>query len=343
MLKTRLSNQRLTQTKFSQAEDVVSWLGAMQAQDYLGAKWGLGLRARDVTDDDIEQAFTEGRILRTHVLRPTWHFVTEADIRWMVALTGPRIQRINRSYGYRFGLDDRTFTRARVVIERALEGGRYLTRPELAGELARARIAARAQRLAFLVADVELVGAICSGPRRGLQFTYALVAERAPKARQLSRDESLAELARRFFQSHGPATVRDFSWWSGLTVRDARTAVALARVDVLAEPPRLDRVRGATYLLPNYDEYLIAYKDRGAVLDPKHARNLGIFTNVELPHHVVVDGRVAGSWRRRLTDTAVAVDVRPYAALSAAAVRRLRTEARKFGRFLDRDAELHLC
>ncbi len=298
LLATRLRNQKLTGRGLRRPEDIVAWLGAVQAQDFIGAKWALGLRRSNLLDADIEAAFTEGRILRTHVLRPTWHFVAADDIRWMLALTGPRVQALNRGYGRTLGIDDRLFAKGRKVVERALEGANHLTRKQLSAELSRARIDATGQRLAHLLMDIELQGVICSGPRSGLQFTYALVNERAPHATMLSREESLAELARRYFQSHGPATLRDFCWWSGLTVRDAKEAVALSEVEVMATPPLLDLAKDATYLLPNYDEYLIAYKDRGAVLDPARSRQLGVFSSEEHPHHVVIDGRVAGSWRR---------------------------------------------
>jgi hypothetical protein len=340
VLAARLINQRLSETTFRAPEEVVAWLGAVQAQDYPSAKWGLGLRAAGLTEADVDRAFDTGKILRTHVLRPTWHFVTPLDIRWMLALTGPRVQAMNRVYGRRHGFDARTFMRARVVIERALERRQYLTRMELSAELRRARIEARAQGLAHLVIDVELEAAICSGPRRGTNFTYALFSERAPHARTLSRDESLAELTRRYFQSHGPATVRDFAWWSGLTMKDARAGIAMTRPDVLASPPTLQRVRGRHYLLPNYDEYLIAYKDRGAVLDPARARNLGMLTTLEYPHQVIVDGRVAGSWKRATTATSVDVIVKMYGELTASHRQALTRETERLGRFLERPATL---
>jgi hypothetical protein len=342
LLATRLRNQRLTGRGLTRPEDVVAWLGAVQAQDFSGAKWALALRGASLADADVEAAFTAGRILRTHVLRPTWHFVAASDIRWLLALTGPRVQSLNRGYGRTLGLDDRVFTKARRVVERALAGGNHLTRQQLSMELGKAGIDAKGQRLAHLLMDIEQQGVICSGPRSGVHFTYALVSERAPHARMLSREESLAELARRYFQSHGPATLRDFCWWSGFSVRDAKAAVALATVEVLREPPGPDRAKDATYLLPNYDEYLIAYKDRGAVLDPARARNLGIYTTREHPHHVVVDGRVAGSWRRTVSANGLSLAVRPYARLSATGRRALMEQAERYGKFLGLAAEVQV-
>ncbi len=336
MLDTRLRNQRLTGTTFRRAAQVVSWLGAVQAQDYAGAQWGVALRARGLTIAAIERAFDAGEILRTHVLRPTWHLVTPADLRWMLALTGPRLRRLLATYDRRLEIDARLLTRVRRIAEAALDGGRFLTRDALSGELrARGRIEATGQRLAHLVMYLETDAVICSGPRQGKQSTYALVSERAPAGPTLSRDQALAELARRYFQSHGPATVQDFSWWSGLTMSDARSAVATVPGElVLRTPPPLESVAGAHYLLPNYDEYLIAYRDRGAVIDPQRSRNLGVFTSLEYPHHIVVDGRVAGSWRRTLGPKAASVTTKFYARPSAAARAAIAAEAARYGEML---------
>ncbi|MCA1559991.1 MAG: winged helix DNA-binding domain-containing protein [Acidobacteria bacterium] len=270
----RLRNQKLTGSRFRKPEDVVAWLGAMQAQDYAAAKWAIGLRANAVTEADVERAFNAGTILRTHVLRPTWHFVTPADIRWMLALTAPRVHAVNGYYYRKFELDAGTFARSRAALERALQGGKQLTRPELAFILQRAGIPADGLRLGYLMMHAELDAVICSGRRRGNQSTYALLEERVPFATTLQRDEALAELTRRYFSSHGPATVRDYVWWSGLTAREAKAGLEMVRPVVAQRtigqrtfwfagsrppPPRAS----TTYLLPNYDELLIAYRDRG--------------------------------------------------------------------------------
>ena len=183
----------------------------------------------------------------------------------------------------------------------------------------------------------ELEADICSGPRQGAHFSYALLAERAPRAKDLSRDEALATLAERYFRSHGPATVRDFAWWSGLTLADARAAAAALPADrgeVLAAPPELQRALDAHYLLPNYDEYLIAYKDRGAVLEPERARNLGVFTSAEFPHQVVADGRVAGSWKREVGRASAQVSLRWYQPPAPRQRAALAAEAARFGQFV---------
>jgi len=215
----RLHNQHITRRTLETPQALVEWLGAVQAQDFAAAKWALGLRLQGVTDDDIEQAFTDGAILRTHVMRPTWHFVSPADIRWLLALTAPHVRAASAYYNRKLELDDAVFRRTNAVLANALQGGKQLTRDELASALQQAGIATDGeQRVTYIMMRAELDGVICSGARRGKQFTYALLAERAQQARTLDRDEALAELTMRYFTSHGPATIQDFVWWSGLTV-----------------------------------------------------------------------------------------------------------------------------
>ena len=337
LLETRLGNQRLADGANANGGvgPLVAWMGAVQAQDYVGAAWALALRARGLTLEAVDRALAAGEVLRTHVLRPTWHFVAPADIVWLLELTGPRVKKLMRTYDHRLALDTRVYTRSRSVIERALEGGRQLTRSELAAALRKNRIEAAGQRLAHIVMHAELDAVICSGARRGVQFTYALVTERAPGARTLPREEALATLATRYFQSHGPATIKDFAWWSGLTMADARAAVEAAKIQaqVLNAPPPLGRARGAHYLLPNYDEYLIAYRDRGGFVDPATPR-LALGPAMEYPHQVVLDGRVAGGWRRTMTKASAQVSLRPYATPTRPQSAALAAQARLLGTFL---------
>lgn len=336
VLDARLRNQGLDASPHRTPHQVVAWLGAVQAQDYYGAAWALALRANGLTLADVDAALARGRILRTHVLRPTWHLVAPADIRWMLALTSPRVHAAMRPYDRRLELDGRVYAKARTLITTALEGGHFLTRAELSQVLRRGGIEATGSRLAHIAMHAELEADICSGPRRGAQFTYALLAERAPRARTLRRDEALATLARRYFRSHGPATVHDFAWWSGLTMADARAGVAAAAEpgEVLDAPPAAERAAGAHFLLPNYDEYVIAYRDRGAVIDPARARNLGVFTSAEFPHQLVADGRVAGSWARNVATASVSVSVHWYRPPTASHRKGIAAAAARFGTFL---------
>src|SRR5687767_15396734 len=195
VVRERLANQFLTTRGLERPSEVVRALGAVQAQDYSGAKWALSQRARDATDADIERELTDGAILRTHVLRPTWHFVAPEDIRWMLALTGPQVSRGMASYNRKLELDETVFRKSHATIRKALTGGKALTRADLKSALEHARIAAHSvQRLAHLMMQAELDAVICSGAMRGKQFTYMLLDERVPPAPDIDRDQALHEL-----------------------------------------------------------------------------------------------------------------------------------------------------
>ena len=342
----RLVTQRLAGATFKSPVEAVSWFCAVQSQDYAGAKWALGQRT-GLSEAALDRAFDAGEILRTHVLRPTWHFVTPADIRWMLALTGPRVQRAMSYYSTQNRLDAKTLARARPVIQRALKGGKHLTRAELAAALKKAGIEAQTVRLGLLVMHEELDGIICSGPRRGKQFTYALLDERVAPTRALTRDEALAALTLRYFTSHGPATVRDFVWWSGLTVKDAKTGLAMVVKALVEESadgltywssptvrPRIQVPTPVVNLLPNYDECLIAYKDRNnighvpAPSDPRLKR-LGVFA-----HQMLVDGCMVGSWRRTVRKNHVELEVVTYRQLTKAERAALDAAVTRHGKFI---------
>ena len=354
LLSARLRNQQLTESTQRKSTDVVSWLCAMQAQDYPAAKWAIGVRAPGLQDADVDQAFNDGLILRTHVLRPTWHFVSPADIRWMLALSAPRLHAVNAYYYRQADLDAKLFLKSCAMIHRMLEGGVTLTRAEIADGLNRAKIPAHGLKLAYLVMHAELEGVICSGPRRGKQFTYALLEERAPKAKTKDREEALAELAKRYFASHGPATVRDFAWWSGQTIKDAQQAI-----DSVKPMLESSSIGGSTVwsaddghgkasksviamLLPNYDEYLIAYKDRGAFVDQSRAANIVARSGGAFSNHLIIDGRLAGGWQRTLNGNSVKIEVAPYKKLTPAQSRAVSNAADCYGEFLGLPVTLSL-
>ncbi|MGH2495228.1 MAG: winged helix DNA-binding domain-containing protein [Ktedonobacteraceae bacterium] len=343
----RLHNQFLSQQTFEKPEDVVQWLGAVQAQDYGAAKWALGLRLQNATDDIIEQAFTNGTILRTHVMRPTWHFVTPADIRWMLALTAPRVLATIAYYDRVLELDSASYVKSNAVLVKALQGGKQLTRAELASEFQRAGIACdHLQRLGHIIMHAELDGIICSGARRGKQFTYALLDERAPQTRTLDRDEALAEFVRRYFTSHGPATLQDFVWWSGLTMSDAKAGLEMVSSQLTSEV-----IEGQTYwfstsmlsahdlsetiyLLPNYDEYIVGYTERSAIFDVSHTTKLDARGNVLFNHTIVIDGRVVGTWKRTMKKDMVIITPSLFVSLNEAETRALVAAANRYGEFL---------
>jgi hypothetical protein len=342
----RLLTQRIAGTAFQTPAEVVQWLGAVQAQDYLAAKWAVGLRALNTTDTDVEQAIAEGTILRTHVMRPTWHFVAPTDIRWMLALTAPRVNAALAYQNRRLGLDDAVFRRSSAALEEALQGGKQLTRTELVSALKEAGIATGNLGFLHLLMRAELDGLICSGAQRGKQSTYALLAERAPQARTLAFDEALAELTRRYFTSHGPATVQDFVWWSGLTTAHARAGLEMVKSELLSEvvenqtcwfsrqTPPAQKLAQTAYLLPNYDEYIVGYTDRSAVFDTSHAHLLDARGNVLFQHTMVLDGRVVGTWQRTFKKGAVIIATSPFIDLSERERQAFAIAAEQYGQFL---------
>jgi hypothetical protein len=323
----RLANQRISTPIFERPAEVVQWLGAVQAQDFAGAKWAIGRRMRVATDEIVERAFTEGTILRTHVLRPTWHFVTPADIQWLLALTAPRVHALNASYYRKLELDHHLFQRITTALTHALQGGNQLTRNEVRSVLAQAGIATAGDlRLSYILMHAELDGVICSGARRGKQFTYALLSERAPQARQLEREHALAELAGRFFLSRGPASVHDFARWSGLTVADARAGLEAVKGQLQHEQvdgqsywraPALHDPAPAAVLLSIYDEYISGYQDRSAMVEPSYGARLQALGNA-LTAIVVLDGQVVGTWKRTLKKDAVVIKTDIFATLTHA-------------------------
>jgi hypothetical protein len=347
----RLHNQRLASGAFAKPEEVVAWMGAVQAQEYPGAKWALALRMRRPSHAAIERAFAEGRILRTHVMRPTWHFVAPADLRWLLALTAPRVRAAVASYDRKLGIDAAVLTRSYKAIAAALSGGVTLTRQELKDVLGKAGVAVNGvQHLAHLVIHAELEGVICSGPLRAKQFTYALLDERVAKHPVLGRDEALEELTRRYFTSHGPAQLQDFVWWSGLTTAEARAGVDMTRRhlgeariegktywfspagEAAARPPR------ATYLLPLYDEYLIAYKDRSASIDATLWKS--IVDREAFSSAIVLDGQVIGGWKRGTAASTSTITLDVPQALKRIDRGLIIDAAARFGTFFGEDVTL---
>ena len=349
----RLATQHLLTPTLTDPAEVVRRLGAVQAQDYGSAKWGVGTRTRGAVDAVVERAVNEGSILRTHVLRPTWHLVTPADIRWMLALTAPRIKAAMAYYDRQQEIDAAMFRRSNRALARALRDGNQLTRAEVAQTLRRARVdATGSQRLGQLLMRAELEGIVCSGARRRKQSTYALLDERAPPAAPLDRDEALLELTGRYFATRGPATVQDFAWWAGLTVADASRGVEIAERRLerqvmgdetywLEPRPELRRKRSPTaHLLPNYDEYFIGFKNRSAIGERLGLAEGAMVGDALRAHVIVVDGQLVGGWKRTLTKAAVVVEVTLLVGLSRPEREALVGAARALGDFLELPVEV---
>jgi hypothetical protein len=279
-------------------------------------------------------------------MRPTWHFVSPADIRWLLALTAPRVHAALAYYNRKLELDEAVFRCTNAVLANALQGGKHLTRDELATALQQAGIVTEGeQRITHIMMRAELDGIICSGTRRGKQFTYALLDERAPHARTLARDEALAELTMRYFTSHGPATRQDFVWWSGLTVADVKAGLAMLTSSLLQEtingqtywfppsPSPAQDLSPMAYLLPNFDEYTVGYTDRSAIFDALHTKKLdprsGVLTNT-----MVLDGQIVGTWKRTFKKNSVVIEANPFVPLSNTETRAFAASANRYGAFL---------
>ncbi len=320
LLNLRLWNSGLIQA-FNHPAEAIAHLGALQAQDFTAAKWALGLRIKDTLDHDIERAYNEGTILRTHVMRPTWHFVIPQDIRWMLKWTAPQVKRLLSSYNRKLDLDEALFSTTNKAIVKALQKQPYLTRQELKLVLEKIDIKTSVQRLAHIVIWAELDGLICSGPKRGKQLTYTLLETRVPAASVPDREEALQLLAQRYFKSHGPAQLADFAWWSGLSVKDAKAA--LEAISLGLEQTTMDQktyywlpdsrpvhrqIKPFVYLMSIFDEYTIAYKDRGALSDHGAMEKMFATGNAQTAV-IILNGQVAGTWRKAINKNALDLKV----------------------------------
>jgi len=343
----RMYNLGLSEARFDAPEDVVHWLGAVQSQDFGPAKWSVAQRTSAVSNAAMDQAFAHGTLLRTHVLRPTWHFVLPADIRWMLDLTAPRVHAMS-AYAYRQrGLDDTVLNRCDAVLVGALQGGHQRTRKELAAVLQSAGIATDDFRLGSILMNAELSGIVCSGPLNGKQHTYALLDERAPQAKRLARDEALAELTLRYFTGHGPATVKDFRWWSSLTTADIREGLGMVASQLAHQvidgvsywfaappPPPLKAASPTVHLLQGYDEYIVGYSESKYVLDVSGAARLMSQERGIYNHAVILDSQVAGRWKRMLKKNIVIIEVVLYTPFDDAQTQALQAAAERHGAFL---------
>lgn len=348
IVRRRLHTQGVVGSTFDRPADVVAWLGAVQAQDYRGGLWGIGLRTKRATEADVEQAIADRAIVRTWPMRGTLHLVAAADVRWMTRLLAPRVLARAKGRYRELGLDDKAFRRSRALVERALPGKR-MTRDELYALLDRGKVATAGQRGIHILGHLAMQGLLCLAAHRGKQPTFALFEEWVPEARSIERDEALAELARRYFVSHGPATLHDFAWWTGLPLRDAKAGLDPVRGELeehviedrsyFCAPggPLRKSAKPIVHLLPPYDEYTVAYRDRAMILDPAHAKRAGngIFSPV-----VAIDGRVAGTWKRAVKRDRVVLTASLFAAPSRAEQSALRAAVERYGRFTALEASI---
>ena len=348
IIRYRLHNQQIAGTKFRKPEEIVEWLGAVQAQDYSGGLWGIGLRLPGTTLVDIEKALVDRKIIRTWPMRGTLHLVPARDARWMLELLTPRVIRQSARRYKELGLNDEIFRRSEELISQALVGGRQLTREALSDVLAKGGINPEGQRSYHILGYLAQKGVICLGAREDKQQTFALFDEWVAESRRLELDEALAEIARRYFASHGPATLQDFTWWTGLAASEAKAGLEIVEVDLMQEEidgkhywlkpssiPAGEDEPPIACLLPNYDEYMIGYKDRSAMfpvlsekLDPQ------AYGRIALNHTIIIDGIIVGGWRRERKTDRVVVRTKLFRPLDGAEKDALSMAADRYGTFL---------
>jgi hypothetical protein len=349
---TRLISQQINATKFETAKEIVGWMGAMQAQDFNMAKWAIGLRSKNATEQNIDAAINSGEIIRTHILRPTWHFVSSDDIYWMLELTAPRIRSSMKGRNIQLELSENIFKKANNIIEKALSGNINLTRKELLNELNKTKIETDHNRASHILFNAELEGIICSGKMKEKQTTYALLNERIEKPVQIKKEEALYKLASKYFESHCPATLQDFIWWSGLSVSDAKHALELIKSNFISEKINTQeywfpnsfsipkKFKESVFLLPAFDEFLISYKDRSATIISEHQRkafsNNGIFWPT-----IVMNGQVSGIWKREIKKAKIIIETNFFYQQNKE-VKQIQKAAEKFGYFLNHKAEIIL-
>ena len=350
LLARRLGNQQLTAPRTADPAEVTRQLGAVQSQEYAQSLWALGLRTQGASAASVEAAIDRGAILRTWPMRGTIHLVPAEDARWMVQLLAGRPMRLAANTYRKIGLTEDVLARAADVVTGALHGGRQLPRKDLYAVLVSSGIDCSASpnggRGNHILGHLSMTGLICIGPVRRGQPVFVLLDEWAAAPRQPA--EPLAELAVRYFTSHGPATLRDFGWWSGLTQAEARRAIelagpALAAADCDGElywegagsPNDAVAPLEGAYLLPAFDEYTVAYKDRSLLGDGGPQVNSDLLNPVML-----LDGRAAGLWKRVAGAQSVQISLAPYGRLSRLDRSRLVAAAERYAEFLGRPAEI---
>jgi Winged helix DNA-binding domain len=346
VLKRRLATQMLQDERFSSAADVVRLLSCVQSQEYAHALWSLGMRTSGLGAAEVQAEFDHGDFLRTHILRPTWHFVAAEDIRWILEVTAPRVQKLNQTIYRQEDLDPATLDRGVALIVEELKGGRYRTRAELGQALADQHLVSQRLGLAYIVMNAELEGVICSGSMRGAQQTYALLDERVPRSAAAAGDA--AELARRFFAGHGPATIQDLARWSSLTISQCRDAVDAVkdRLDCVTveglelwfgpdAPPA--RQPPSALLLPLYDELTLSYPVINFPQATGHPHTPGedLFVG-----SVIIAETNVGTWRRTIKGRKMIMEINLAPGVARRSGELVEAGASKLATFLEKELEL---
>jgi hypothetical protein len=347
----RLRNQQIAGTEFKSAKEIVNWMGAMQSQDYAMSKWAIGMRLQNSTDKDIEEAIDKGEIIRTHLLRPTWHFISADDIYWVLKLTGPPIKAKLKSRHEELGLTESILLRCNSIIQNSLAKAKHLTREELISILENEKISTEGQRGYHILVSSELDAIICSGKIRGNEQTYALLEERVAKRNCLTREEALGKIAGKYFSSHGPASLQDFAWWSGLSVTEARNALEMVKSELISEKtdaqtlwasshlPGEANDKYSAFLLPAFDEFIISYKDRRASL-PSVNKDKAVSSNGIFRPVIVLNGQVIGLWNRKIYKDKVIVETNLFQSSSRSVRSQIEKATERLGFFLGKNPEI---
>ena len=346
---SRLVNQQIATSKFSSLKEIAGWMGALQAQDFAMSKWAFGVRLPWSTEKTVNEAVSSGEIIRTHLLRPTWHFVSADNIRWMLELTASRIRASMKSRHRELELDDQLLSKCNSLIYKWLNG-KSLTREELLSSFKNAGIRVDNNRASHILAWSELSSVICSGATDGKKHTYALLDDRVPGKSTLSREEALAKLAEIYFRSHGPATIKDFEWWSGLTSAEARKALESVRSELstltvdsykywFREYFDIPENNQSAFLLPAYDEFIISYIDRSASLEIRNHRRAvsenGLFRPV-----IVSGGKVVGLWKRTIKKETGIVETEFFQKPKRNLMKQVERCVEEFGKFLGKETKI---
>lgn len=342
----RLINQRINGEKFETPAEVVKWMGAMQAQDYPGALWSVGLRTKDATMVDVEKAVSNKEIVRTWPMRGTLHFIPPDDIRWMLKLMTPRIITSAAARHRNLQLDDEIFARSRKILSKALEGGKILTRSEMCEVLERNGIATAGQRGIHIFWVLSQQGLLCYGPHSAKQPTFTLLDEWLPQTKELDREEALATLAKRYFISHGPATLQDFVWWTGLKISDAKIGMDLIKATLQKEIvedkeywmasnlPEINDISPTAYLLPGFDEYMLGYRDRSAALEAIHSQKIVPGNNGMFLATIVIDGQIVGTWKKRVRKDTLDITLHPFYSLTSKQMNTIEFAVKRYGTYM---------
>jgi hypothetical protein len=346
ILQQRLTNQQLISKDYKAVGDLVKWMGALQAQDYAMAKWAIGLRLNNFSDDDIEASINAGDIFRVHTLRPTWHFVAAEDLRWMMSLTAPNIKRMMATQNRQIGLTDVIFRKCQKIILKLLSDGKPRTREEIVSQIKAKGISLDNLQATNVMIYAELDLIVCNGPRREKQFTYTLCEERVPTSKPLSREDALYKLTRTYFRSHGPATAKDFAWWSGLAKDDLKRCIEMVTSEfnvVVIEDHKYfydDSVstpssrNNSIILLPPYDEFTVGYANRDLISGTSETEKL-FFGPLIFRPVIVSSGKAIGTWRREVAKELV-IETEFHGPLSLATKKKVKAAAAKYQKFINK-------